>query len=110
MRQIRGQQARWALVGAIALAIMTTSSVMGESARSIDLRANREARPAPTLTADLDRSAVAPYRELARVRAVAALAAPVDVPAAPAKAHPPAIVRNHLWIPSLGISRRVYFY
>src|SRR5712691_1465474 len=113
MPQIRGPRARWALVGAMALSIATTSGALGESVMSIELRASRLARPAPTLAANLDRSTVAPYRELARVNAVAALATRnlQAAAASTAKApQAPIVVRNHLWIPSLAISRSVYVY
>jgi len=55
MTQNRGFRARWALVGAVALAIETTSTALGESVLSIEMRDLRQQRPLPTLTADLDR-------------------------------------------------------
>ena len=72
-----------------------------------------------TLGANLDRGPVAPSRELARTSAIAAAAARANpVKKAPRVAAPvrhvtvrtPALVRNHLWIPALGISRTVVFY
>ena len=118
MPQNRGPRAPWALAGALVLAFATVSGVLAESVISIDLRSDASARPAKTLTANLDRSAVAPYRERARVSAVAAVAAALaaqqrlaDQAAARAKvAHARTIVRYHLWIPSLNISRNVGFY
>jgi sortase (surface protein transpeptidase) len=114
MPQNRGPRARWALVGAIALAVMTTSGVLAQSVLSIDLRADRDAGPALTLTSHLDRTTVAPYREEARVAAVAARAAEARLAAAAnAKAktaHARTVARNHVWIPSLHISRGVLFY
>jgi sortase (surface protein transpeptidase) len=118
MTQNRGLRARWALVGAVALAIATTSSALGESVLSIEMRDLRQQRPLPSLTANLDRSGVAPYREAARVtaiaRAAAALAAKERLAAAAAAkkkaAHARTVIRNHVWIPSLGISRLVLFY
>ena len=114
MTQIPGPRASWALVGAIALAIATTSSVLGDSILSAELRTSRQAGPALSLTANLDRSSVAPYREMARVQAVAAVVARARLAAAAkARAHAsyaPTVMRNHLWIPSLRISRGVLFY
>jgi sortase (surface protein transpeptidase) len=114
MPQIRGPRARWALVGAMALSIATASGVLGESVMSIELRVSRPVRPAPTLAANLDRSTVAKYRELARVTAVAALEARERIAAeAAAKAKTAqarTVTRFHLWIPSLSIDRPVLFY
>src|SRR5258706_14704145 len=73
MPQKRGPRAPWALAGALALAIATTSGVLAESVMSIDLRSDPGARRTETLAANLDRSTVAPYREEAREPAVAAV-------------------------------------
>lgn len=114
MPQIRGPRAPWALVGALALAITTASSALGASPLSVELRSSRLDRTTPALTAVLDRSAVAPYREQARVAAVTAFLARERAAHAPkAKAKPQVaryVGRNHVWIPSLGISQQVYFY
>jgi sortase (surface protein transpeptidase) len=118
MTQNRGLRARWALVGAVALAIATTSSALGESVLSVEMRDLRQQPPLQTLTANLDRSGIAPYRELARVtavaRAAAALAAKARLAAEAAArkkaAHARTLIRYHLWIPSLRISRSVLFY
>jgi len=118
MPQKRGPRAPWALAGALALAIVTTSGVLAGSVMSTNLRSDPVARPTLTLTANLDRSAVAPYREEARESAVAAVAAALAAQqrlaaqaAAKAKvSHARTVVRNHVWIPSLNISRGVGYY
>jgi len=111
MPQIRGPRAHWALVGALALTIASSPGVLGAPAMSVELRATRDAGAWPTLTAILDRSGATPYRERARVAAVAEFIAAHRHVAKPKAVHArPLVGRNHLWIPSLGIDRSVGFY
>jgi len=105
------------------LLIASSSNALGMVPATTAVSAEEGRLPvALTLGANLDRAPVAPNRELARTTAIAAAAA--RAAAATARAHrhvvvvapkrkPAAtrpIVRNHLWIPALGISRTVVFY
>jgi sortase (surface protein transpeptidase) len=120
MRKAWGRRAPWAMVGAMLLLIAGSTDALGmtPSPRS-GVLAEEGRVPVPlTLGANLDRSLVAPYRELARTSAIAAAAArahPVKHvrKAAPVRHSPvrtQTVVRNHLWIPALGISRTVVWF
>lgn len=121
MRKEWGPRALRALAGALLLATVSTSSALATPSPALV----RTAAGAPhassvTLGAALDRAAVARSREDAHVAAIAAAHAkahPVRKPTKPApkpKAHrvskPAPVVRNHLWIPALGISRSIAWY
>jgi sortase (surface protein transpeptidase) len=122
MRKGWGPRALRALAGALLLAIVSTASALATPSPALVRSAAGALRPADVaLGAALDRAAVAPSREHAHVAAIAAAYArahPIHKhtkPAAKAKPHrasKPApkqapVVRNHLWIPALGISRSV---
>src|SRR5258708_1490381 len=120
MKEPRRPQARWALVGAVLLAITSSSTAIGIPANShlFGLTARPVHAWPVTLGANLDRSLVAPYREEARTAALAAVAprerlAAVARGAALAKAGAAAagaLIRTPLWIPSLGINRSVVLF
>jgi hypothetical protein len=114
MRKARGPRACWALAAALLVAIANTSDALGMARTMRSVAAEERHGPALTLGASLDRTTIAPYRGLARTSAIAAAAARARLAAV--KAAPPApkpqpvkparpLVRNHLWIPALGISR-----
>jgi len=115
MRKAGGPKARWALAGALLVAIASPSTAQGMAPETHANLVTQEeqAGPALTLGASLDRSRVAPFRGLARTAAVAAaarahLAAPAPHKAKvtpPRPSRPRFVGRNYLWIPSLGISR-----
>jgi Sortase domain len=121
MRKEWGTSAHRSLLGALILALATTSNVL--AARSPDLvrTAIGEGRPAAVaLGAMLDKAAIAPSRERARLGAVAAAYASTHRAAPAPKPHvtqapkrpttPNAVVRNHLWVPALGINRSVSWF
>jgi len=121
MRKEWGTSARRSLPGALILVMAMTSNVL--AARSPDLvrTAIGEGRPAAVaLGAMLDKAATAPSRERARLGAVAAAYAWTHRAAPAPKRHvtqattrytaPKAVVRNHLWIPALGINRSVSWF
>lgn len=117
MRKEWGPRALQALVGALVLATITTSSVLATPSTNLVRASIGEGRPTiVTLAASLDRAAIATYREHARLAAIAAAnpPAPVHHKAAPHRRHVvvhhrPTVV-NHLWIPALGISRSVAWF
>lgn len=121
MGKARGPRARWALAVALLVSMANVSDALG-MARSMRVAVAAEEGQGPALTmgANLDRTLVAPYRGLARTSAIAAAAARARLaerpdPKPPKHASKPAkpprpIVRNHLWIPSLGISRGYAWY
>jgi len=119
MRKGSGPRALHALAGALALALITTSSVLATSSTSLIRASAGEGRPATvTLAASLDRAAIATYLAHARLVAVAAARpkAPVHHHRAAPHHHHHAVaprrptVVNHLWIPALGINRSVAWF
>jgi Sortase domain len=131
MRKGTGLRATWALAGAVLLVMTISSEALGMTPGTRSGAPAEEGRPSPSLTlgANLDRTEVAPNRELARTSAVAAAFArahPVKHAKKPRPAkktvvhhavvhhaavhHTTSLVRNHLWISALGISRAVYFF
>jgi hypothetical protein len=118
MRKAKGPRARWALAAALLVAIATTSDALGMAHSLRNPIATEEGQgPGLSLGANLDRTLVAPYRGLARTSAIAAAAARAHSaearppkPATPAKQPSKPVYRNHLWIPSLGISRTYAWY
>ncbi len=122
MGKAKGPRARWALAAALLVSMANVSNALG-MARSMQsaVAAEEGQGPALTMGANLDRSLVAPYRGLARTSAIAAAAARARLaevkhekpgPTKPSKPAKPAkpVVRNHLWIPALGISRGYSWY
>ena len=117
MRKASGQLALRALAGALILATVSTASALATPSPALVRTASAAPRPAiVTLAAALDRTAVAPSREHARVAAVAAAYAkahPIHKSKPVAKPRPKPsrpLVRNHLWIPALGINRSVAWF
>jgi hypothetical protein len=120
VRKAKGPRARWALAAALLVAMANTSNALGMARSTRASFAGEEGQgPALTLGANVDRSTVAPYRGLARTSAIAAAVARAHL--APVKvqpvrqpvqhvARPRPVVRYHLWIPSLGISRSYTWY
>ncbi len=117
MRKARGPRARWALAVALLVTIATTSDALGMARSAPRAVVSEEGHgPALTLGANLDRTPVAPYRGLARTSAIAAVAARarlLELKGAHPRTHQaksrPSL-RNHLWIPSLGISQGITWY
>ncbi|HLX35113.1 MAG TPA: sortase [Candidatus Limnocylindrales bacterium] len=115
MRKGRGPRALWALAGAFVLVIASSTEALGMAPDVRTAASAEEGRAVPSLTlgANLDRSPLAPYQELARTSAVSAAFARAH-PVPPTRdtkttSRPTApIIRNHLWIPALGISRTVF--
>src|SRR5262245_57090016 len=113
MRKEWGATARRSIFGALILALATSSNALAMGSPNLVGTAIGEGRPpVVALAAVLDRAAIAPSRERARLGAIAAAYAWAH-PAAPKKAHAPApkhhaatkaVVRNHLWFPALGMS------
>jgi sortase (surface protein transpeptidase) len=127
MRKGTGLRATWALAGAVLLVMTVSSEALGMTPPTRSAAPAEEGRPSPSLTlgANLDRSEVAPNRELARTSAVAAAFArahPIKhrKVSRPAKKktvvhpavvhHTTTVVKNHLWIAALGVSRTVYWF
>jgi sortase (surface protein transpeptidase) len=112
MRKEWAPRALRALAGALFLAITTATSALAAPSPELVRSAVAPSRAAEvTLGAALDRSSISPFRIKALETALAAAAArlhPVAKPAPVAK--PRHVVRNHLWIPSLGISRWVAWF
>lgn len=125
MRKGWGPRALRALAGALLLATVSTASALATPSPALVRTAAGATRSGDvTLAAALDRAAVAPSRERAHVAAIEAAYAkahPVHEQAKQAtkpkthRAPKPApkaasVVRNHLWIPALGISRSIAWY
>ena len=104
MRKARGPRARWALAGALLMAIASTSNALGMAPSTrLAVTTGNGHRPALTLGANLDRAPVGRYLGLARMRAIEAVAARARLAAA---MHRRMLVQhhrdappNHLWIP-----------
>ncbi len=116
MRKVSDRKVLRALAGALILATVSTASAFATPSPALVRTGATAPRAAiVTLEAVLDRAAVAPPREHARVAAVeAAYAKPRPVhatrKAAARSKHARPLVRNHLWIPALGISRSIAWF
>jgi hypothetical protein len=121
MRKEWGTSARRSLLGALILVLATTSNVLAARSPDSARTAIGEGRPVVVaLGAMLDKAAIAPSRERARLGAVAAAYAWTHRAAPAPKRHtvgapkrhttPQAVVRNHLWVPALGINRSVSWF
>ena len=116
MRKDSGRKVLRAFAGALLLASLTAASVVATPSPTLTRNAAVVGQPTfVSLGAALDRAAVAPPREHARVAAIeAAFARAHPAPkavvhkAAPKASKP--VVRNHLWIPALGISRSIAWF
>jgi sortase (surface protein transpeptidase) len=118
MRKEWGHTALRAFAGALILAIVSSASALATPSPALVRTASAAQPQIVTLGSALDRTAVAPSREHARVAAIEAAyakahpvhkAASKPVRARVAKRSTP-LVRNHLWIPALGINKSVAWF